>query len=282
MYQHSFRIGTTTYHGSQSNKKGLGCCCWPKGWQHENHRQHEKPHRGSTWLLRRSGATRQPRFQICAARIIVHSLYSSAVLSLLIFSIRLLSRSSVKLKKSFAFKSSWTTFVSFHHCSSKLLSVNTTIIVNLRSSLQLISWGTSQLILCGSIDCVNNIFTVTSGQPMTLHINCNFMWNCKHTQEIKCCAASVQLHIHHYLWAIYLQISSLLQLSDIEAACPCWSSPLNYRHVPDPGGPILYNNLTFGTIRSIFFNTGYRVGPTVGCLFSQLNILNRNLTFQIP
>ena len=40
--------------------------------------------------------------------------------------------------------------------------------------------------------------------------------------------------------------------------------------------------LTFGTIRSIFFNTGYCVGPTVGCLSLRLNVLNRNPTFQIP
>ena len=35
----------------------------------QNHRRHEEqPHRSSTWLPRRSKATRQPRFQICTAR----------------------------------------------------------------------------------------------------------------------------------------------------------------------------------------------------------------------
>ena len=53
------------------------------------------------------------------------------------------------------------------------------------------------------------------------------------------------------------------------------------RHGPDPGGPI---SVHFSFLRTSidFFNTLYRVGPTVGCLSLRLNVLDRNLTFQIP
>ena len=35
-------------------------------------------------------------------------------------------------------------------------------------------------------------------------------------------------------------------------------------------------------MNEIFFNTGYRAGPTVGRLFLRLNVLNRNPTFFFP